>query len=272
MSATIIGTVVWDFNPEVIPGLGESIGFSPRWYGILFALGFVVGYNLMLKMFKREGKPEEWMDSLLIYTMLGTVLGARLGHVFFYDWAYYSQHPAEILMTWKGGLASHGAAIGIISAMYLWSRFVSKKSMWWILDRVVITVALAGSFIRMGNFLNSEIIGKATDLPWAVIFQRVDLVPRHPSQIYESLAYLVIFLFLYRSYWRQNKGAYEGYLFGMFLILVFGFRFVVEFSKEIQVAFEAGLPLNMGQLLSIPLVLVGVYFVYRSKNKYDQAA
>lgn len=268
----MIATIVWDFNPEVIPALGESIGFSPRWYGILFALGFVIGYNLMQKMLKHEGKPEEWMDSLLIYTMVGTVLGARLGHVFFYDWGYYSQHPGEILMTWKGGLASHGAAIGIISAMYFWSRFVSKKSMWWILDRVVVTVALAGSFIRLGNFLNSEIIGKATDLPWAVIFLRVDLVPRHPSQIYESIGYLLIFIFLYRSYWKRGKGAYEGYLFGMFLILVFGFRFVVEFSKEIQVAFEAGLPLNMGQLLSIPLVLTGVFFVYRSRKKHDQAA
>jgi prolipoprotein diacylglyceryltransferase len=139
--------------------------------------------------------------------------------------------------------------------------------MWWILDRVVVTVALAGCFIRLGNFFNSEIIGKATDLPWAVIFKRVDMIPRHPSQIYESIAYLFIFFFLYNSYWKRNKGEQEGYLFGMFLILVFGFRFIVEFSKEVQVAFENTLPLNMGQLLSIPLVLTGVFFVMRSQKK-----
>jgi len=268
----MIGAIVWDFHPEIIPSLGESIGFSPRWYGILFAMGFVVGYQLMQKMLANDKKPDSWMDSLLLYTMIGTVLGARLGHVFFYDWAYYSKHLDEILMVWKGGLASHGAAIGIITAMFLWSRKVSKTSVLWILDRVVVTVALAGCFIRLGNFFNSEIIGKATDLPWAVVFKRVDMIARHPSQIYESMAYLLIFLFLYSSYWKRGKGANEGYLFGMFLILIFGFRFFVEFSKEVQVAFENSLPLNMGQLLSIPLVLAGAYFVVRSQKKHGQAS
>lgn len=263
----MIGAIVWDFTPEIIPALSKSIGFSPRWYGVLFALGFVIGYQLMQKMLANDKKPDTWMDSLLLYTMVGTILGARLGHVFFYDWAYYSKHMEEILMVWKGGLASHGAAIGIITAMFIWSKKVSKTSMWWILDRVVVTVALAGCFIRLGNFFNSEIIGKATELPWAVIFKRVDMIPRHPSQIYESIAYLLIFFFLHNSYWKRKKGEQEGYLFGMFLILVFGFRFIVEFSKEVQVAFENTLPLNMGQLLSIPLVLTGVFFVLRSQKK-----
>lgn len=265
-----IGVIVWNFTPEIFPSIFENIGFSPRWYGVLFALGFVIGYQLFLKMLKAEKRPEEWMDSLLIYTMIGTVLGARLGHVFFYDWGYYSQHPAEILMTWKGGLASHGAAIGIILAMYLWSKKVSKLSMLWVLDRIVVTVALAGFFIRTGNFLNSEIIGMPTNLPWAVIFERVDLKPRHPSQLYEALAYILIFAFLFWSYWKNKKGEYQGWLFGMFLILIFGFRFSIEFTKEIQSAFEAGMALNMGQILSIPLVLTGIYFVIRSKKHHDE--
>lgn len=260
----VISAIVWDFNPEIFPSLFESIGIQPRWYGLLFAMGFVIGFQIMKRMLKNENRPVTWMDSLLIYVMVGTVVGARLGHVFFYDWGYYKNHLDEILMTWKGGLASHGAAVGILLALWIWTKRVSKLSYLWILDRIVITVALGGAFIRMGNFLNSEIIGRATDLPWAVIFTRVDMIPRHPTQVYESLAYLLIFIFLYLSYWKFNKARQPGYIFGMFLSLVFGFRFVVEFVKENQSDFEQGMSLNMGQLLSIPLVLAGVYIIWRS--------
>lgn len=263
--------IIWDVNPEILPSLFENIGFAPRWYGVLFALGFVVGYQLLKKMLIHEKQPVEWMDSILIYVMVGTVLGARLGHVFFYDWEYYSQNLGEILMTWKGGLASHGAAVGIILSVWLWSKNVSKKSMLWALDRVVVTVALAGAFIRTGNFMNSEIIGKPTDLPWGVIFTQVDMTPRHPSQVYEALAYLIMFALLFMAYWKWKKGQNEGFLFGAFLVMIFGFRFFVEFLKENQVDFEQSMALNMGQWLSIPLVLAGIFFMLRSKNHGSNA-
>ncbi len=256
----------WDFDPRFFPALFESIGLEPRWYGLLFAAGFLVGFRLIKKILIRENMPEDWADSLLLYVMAGTVLGARLGHVFFYDWAYYSQNLNEILMIWKGGLASHGAAVGNIIALWLWSKKVSKKPVLWALDRVVITIALAGSFIRLGNFLNSEIIGSPTNLPWAVVFKRVDLIPRHPSQIYESIGYLIIFLLLYIAYFKFNKGKLQGYIFGAFLILIFGFRFIIEFVKAEQKAFEVEMTLNMGQWLSIPLVLAGIFFLWRSKR------
>lgn len=259
--------IIWDFDPRLFPSLFESIGIEPRWYGVLFATGFLLGFNLMKKMLKHENYPEEWMDSLLIYVMVGTIIGARLGHVFFYDWAYYSQHPGEILMTWKGGLASHGAVVGNITAIWLWSKFKAKMPVLWSLDRVVITIALAGSLIRLGNFLNSEIIGEPADVLWAVIFTRIDMVPRHPTQIYESIGYLLIFLFLHQSYWKKKKGQFKGWIFGWFLMLIFGFRFAIEFFKENQVAFEDGMSLNMGQWLSIPLVFIGAYFVWKSSDR-----
>lgn len=259
-----LSQILWDFDPRFFPGLFENIGLEPRWYGLLFAAGFLVGFQLIKKILKVESAPEQWADSLLLYVMAGTVLGARLGHVFFYDWAYYSQNLNEILMIWKGGLASHGAAAGNIIALWIWSKKVSKKSVLWALDRVVITIALAGSFIRLGNFLNSEIIGSPTNLPWAVIFQHVDTIPRHPSQIYESIGYLIIFIVLYFAYFKFKKGKQQGFIFGAFLTLIFGFRFVIEFVKAEQKDFEIEMTLNMGQWLSIPLVIAGLFFIWRS--------
>ncbi|HBH06396.1 MAG TPA: prolipoprotein diacylglyceryl transferase [Flavobacteriales bacterium] len=265
-----IMTIVWDMNPEFLPALFENLPIHPRWYGLLFASGFLIGWKILQRIFKHENAPEKWIDSIFLYVMVGTILGARLGHVFFYGWDYYSQHPGEILKIWEGGLASHGAAIGNIIAIGIWSKRVAKKNMLWTLDRVVITIALAGALIRLGNFMNSEIVGEPSDLPWAVLFVRNPQfgdVPRHPSQIYEAIAYLIIFVGLYWAYWKRNAGKYLGFLFGAFLTTIFGFRIFVEMVKENQEAFEEGMSLNMGQWLSIPLVLAGIYFMWRSRSR-----
>lgn len=259
----IISSIWWEVSPEIM-NLGP---FSLRWYGLLFASAFVFGYLVLSKIYKLEKKPIADLEQLTIYVILGTVIGARLGHCLFYDPIYYLSNPLEMIKVWEGGLASHGAAIGIISAIYFFSKKKKDQSMLWVLDRLVIVVALGGALIRLGNLFNSEIIGKAADVPWAFVFVRVDDIPRHPTQIYESLAYFVSFLILYFSYLKKRETLQKGYLFGLFFILIFGFRFFVEFLKENQSAFEAGLPLNMGQLLSIPFVAVGLYFVLRKKKE-----
>ena len=260
--------VTWNPDPEIF-SLGS---FAVRWYGVLFALGFVFGYLILQRMFKKEGVPIKLLDSLTTYMIVGTLIGARLGHCLFYEPAYYLSNPVKILYVWEGGLASHGAAIGIILSLIIFS-IVKKRPFLWVIDRVVIVVALAGCLIRLGNLMNSEIYGHVTDLPWGFLFLRSNnpaeaSEPRHPTQIYEALSYLLIFLYLIWYYYRKEGKPAQGYLFGMFLILVFGMRFFIEFLKEPQVAFESTMALNMGQLLSIPFVLTGLYFVYRSfQNK-----
>lgn len=222
----------------------------------------------MRKMFANEGLREEVLDRLTIYMAIGTIAGARLGHCFFYEPAFYLRHPLEILLVWHGGLASHGAAIGILIALWLFVR-KEKKGYAWVLDRIAIVVALSGFLIRMGNLMNSEIYGIETTVPWGFVFLRNnEVVPKHPTQIYEGLAYLLIFFLLYIMYWRKKGRVYQGLLISIFLILVFTSRFFIEFLKENQVAFEAGMKLNMGQLLSIPFVLLGIAGLYWSlKNK-----
>ncbi len=222
-------------------------------------------------MFRAENAPEEWLDKAFVYVVVGAVIGARLGHVFFYDWDYYSKHLMDIPQIWKGGLASHGGAIGIILALWIYSRRVSKKSILWILDKVVVPTALAGCFIRLGNLMNSEIYGKPApeDFPLAFIFERVDQIPRHPVQLYESVSYLIIFIILYFVYWKTNKREKPGYIFGLFLVLVMGARFVLEYYKHEQGGFEEAIDnfLSTGQLLSIPFVLIGLYFIFRPVPK-----
>ena len=246
--------IPWDPNPEIF-----SIGsFAIRWYGLLFASVFLFGYIVLLKIFKNEGLGEEVLDKLTIYMAISTIVGARLGHVLFYDPAYYFKNPLEILMTWHGGLASHGAAIGILFALWLFSKN-EKRSYVWVMDRIAIIVALAGFFIRMGNLMNSEIYGVETTVPWGFVFLRNgEAVPKHPTQIYEALIYLAIFVLLYRIYWRKKGDFIPGLIVSLFFTLVFGARFFIEFLKEDQVAFEASMKLNMGQLLSIPFVLIGI--------------
>jgi phosphatidylglycerol:prolipoprotein diacylglycerol transferase len=263
--------IIWDIDPEII-----SSPISIRYYGMLFASAFIAGYYILQRMFKQDNVPNEWLDSVLMHTIIGTVAGARIGHCLFYDWAYFKNHILEIFLpvafepelhfTGFQGLASHGAAIGIIIALFIWSRKVSKKNILWILDRVVVAVASGAFFIRMGNLMNSEIIGEPTTVAWAFVFKYVDGMPRHPTQVYEALAYLTIFIILAFLFWKKDWSKRQGGIFGLFLILLFGFRFCIEFMKENQVSFEDSMALNMGQWLSIPFVLIGAYFLARSKK------
>lgn len=220
-----------------------------------------------MMIFNKEKRSEKDLNDLVWYMVGGTVIGARLGHCLFYNPDYYLSHPIEILLVWKGGLASHGAAIGILLSIYWYTKKRKNFSFLWLMDRIVITVALAGFFIRMGNLFNSEIYGTPTNVPWAFVFAGVDGQPRHPTQIYEALAYLFIFIILYVIYIRTSAKIKEGFLFGIFLILVFGFRFAIEFLKENQSLFEDKMLMNMGQLLSIPLILLGIYILLRKDKK-----
>jgi phosphatidylglycerol---prolipoprotein diacylglyceryl transferase len=269
----ILNFIEWNVNPWIF----EIGDFQLRWYGLLFASGFMLGFYILKQIFEKEGIPLEWLDKVLWYVVIGTVVGARLGHVFFYDWDYYSQNLGEIVKVWRGGLASHGAAVGIILALWVYSKNVSKKSILWILDRVVITVACAAVLIRTGNLMNHEIVGDPTNAPWGFIFTQSgltmpdgspDLRPRHPSQIYEAICYLFSFGLLMYMYWKTESAKYLGRIFGAFLVLIFGFRFVIEFIKDSQGGFESSLGdvLTTGQWLSIPFVLAGIYFMVRAKK------
>jgi phosphatidylglycerol:prolipoprotein diacylglycerol transferase len=259
--------VPWDVNPEIF-----RIGaFAVRWYGLLFASSFLFGYIIMNKIFKNENLDEAVLDRLTVYMALGTIIGARLGHCLFYEPEYYLNNPFEILMIWHGGLASHGAAIGILIAVWLFGK-KEKKDYFWTLDRVAIVVALSGFFIRMGNLMNSEIYGIETTVPWGFVFLRNhEVAPKHPTQIYEGLAYLFIFFLLYRLYWSKKGQHYQGLLISLICILIFTARFFIEFLKEDQVAFEAGMQLNMGQKLSIPFVIFGLAGLYWSLKTKKQA-
>lgn len=258
-----VSSIFWNVSPEIFK-LGP---ISLRWYGLLFALAFVFGYIILNKIYTIEKKTQVDLEQLSIYVILGTVIGARLGHCLFYDPVYYLSHPIEIIKVWEGGLASHGAAIGILISIYLITKKQKDKSMLWILDRLVIVVSLGGALIRLGNLFNSEIIGKPTDLPWAFIFAHVDNIPRHPSQLYESIFYLVTFGVLYFTYIKTQKKFKQGFLFGLAIAMIFGFRFFVEFVKENQSPFEQGLTLNMGQMLSIPFFIAGLFFMFRKQKE-----
>lgn len=269
----ILNYINWNVDPEIVGFWGLSI----RYYGLLFASSFFFGYLIMQKMFKKEGLTVELLDKLTVYMAVGTVLGARLGHCLFYGPHFdilgfngeilvrgYLSHPLDILKIWQGGLASHGAAVGILIAIYYFSK-KHKKPYLWTMDKIVIVVALAGFLIRMGNLMNSEIYGIPTELPWGFIFVRNgEILPKHPTQIYEALSYLVIFALLYTIYNKKGAQLKQGLIFGVFLILLFTARFFIEFIKEVQVNFEQGMSLNMGQWLSIPFVLIGVFLLYRS--------
>jgi len=224
-------------------------------------MAFLLGLFIMRWIYSKEGFKAERVDQLFMYMFFSTIIGARLGHCLFYDPVYYLSNPLEILMVWHGGLASHGAAIGIITGLYIYSKKNPDLGYAWVIDRTVIVVALAGFFIRMGNLFNSEIIGIPTNSDWGFIFTRVDLVPRHPAQFYEAVAYLIIFVVLFLIYNKHFQKLKDWFLLGLFLVLVFGFRFFVEFIKENQVGFEESMVLNMGQILSIPAVIAGVVMV-----------
>lgn len=254
--------IYWNADP-VFFSLGP---ISVRWYGLAFAVGFIIGYWIVARMFRHEGAPERWLGILLTYVMVATIVGARLGHVLFYEWDYYSQHPAEILQIWNGGLASHGGTIANIIAVFLFSWIVTKKPASWTFDKLVVAIALVGGLIRLGNLMNSEIYGGETTLPWGFVFVRNgDTVASHPTQIYEALCYFALFGLLMWMYWKKNTEERPWLITGVFFIGIFLPRFLIEYVKNVQVASEYAMiekyGMNLGQMLSIPFILLGVFLV-----------
>jgi prolipoprotein diacylglyceryl transferase len=276
MAVSNIIYINWNINPEIF----RIGGFALRYYSLLFALAFIISYYLLSFVFRKENVSDKLLQKLLIYVIVGTIIGARLGHTLFYEFGYYKNHLLEIILPFRitngkfeltgyQGLASHGGAIGILIAVGLYCRKY-KLSFFWVLDRLVIVVALSGFFIRIGNLFNSEIIGRPTDLPWAVIFERVDFSPRHPSQLYEAIVYLLIFFVLWKLYQTKSLQLKKGFLFGLFLVLVFSARFLIEFTKENQEVFENTLPINMGQILSLPFIIVGAFLIFRRERTKER--
>ncbi len=258
--------VIWEVNPEIF-----HIGsFSVRWYGLFFALGFLVGMQIISFVFKKENKPIADTDTLLIYMVVSTILGARIGHFLFYEPDVLLRNPLTVITPPFAGLASHGAFC-ILLGLWLYSRRkeskLSGQTFLWVTDRIAIVVALAGACIRFGNLMNSEIVGRSTDVPWAFVFMNNNeyaKIPRHPAQLYESISCLILFFVLLWFWNRYKERTPRGSMLGIFLVWVFGLRFFFEYLKENQVSFEDNMALNMGQILSIPAVLLGIYFLVRS--------
>ncbi|CAM3773942.1 prolipoprotein diacylglyceryl transferase [Flavobacterium gelidilacus] len=295
------------------PSEGFDLGFiTLRFYSLMFVVAFGLGWYIMKGIYNREGQSIEKLDNLFVYTVVATLIGARLGHVFFYDWAYFSQHPVEILLPiretadgWEftgfAGLASHGAAIAIILVMYFYSKKVVQKPILWILDRIVIPVASGAIFVRLGNFFNSEIVGKETTSSFGIKFIRdkfnpreafektnisdvndaykaiennpqfadvlAEVTPKHPAMLYEAFGYVFVFAILFYMYWKTDARNKQGLLFGTFLVLLWTVRFFVEYVKESQGGFEESLGLlSTGQWLSIPFVIAGLFFIFRAKK------
>lgn len=259
--------IVWDVSPQIIPGWN-----TPNYYSLLFITGIILGFYTIKKMFKNEGVEEKVLDSLLIWMIISTIVGMRMGHVIFYGWDYYKNNLIEIFQVWKGGYASHGAAILILITMYFFANNVAKKPYLWVLDRIVTPIAIAGCFIRLGNLMNSEIAGTPTDLPWAFSFPNyindqtglADPSPRHPTQIYEAFGYLMVYLFMLFMYWKRKAYQREGLLFGIFMVALWGIRFFVEYVKEGQTERDFTSALNTGQWLSIPFIIIGIWLVIRA--------
>lgn len=258
----MLNEIIWNASPTIF-----SLGpLSVRWYGLAFAVGFIIGYNIVAKMYKHEGAPEKWLGILLAYLIVATIVGARLGHVFFYEPKHYLDNPIEILFIWEGGLASHGGTIAIIIALFLYSWFVTKKPASWVFDKVVVAIALVGGLIRLGNLMNSEIYGAYTDLPWGFVFVRNgEIIPAHPTQIYEASCYFILFAILMWMYWKKNAEERPWLISGVFFIGIFLPRFIIEYVKNVQVDWEvdmvANYGINMGQALSIPFILLGIFMV-----------
>ncbi len=370
----IVNFIVWNVRPQIF----DFGSFEIRYYSLLFVIAFILGYSVLGRIFRKEGLPVELLDRLTIYVVISTIIGARLGHCLFYEFSYYIKHPLEMILPWEGkigvdfrftgfqGLASHGAAIGILIGIYLFGR-KSKKPYLWTLDRIAIVVALAGFFIRAGNLMNSEIYGVPTNSEYGFVYARdftdllyrieqdkikhikyskveddisnvhglkpvnIDVefsnkvkseeyvknfaeyefkdalqrinsrrnivhprvdeldykiekigrkyhltgrlycIPRHPSQIYEAVFYLLIFLLLILIYYRKGLKLKHGYLFGMFMAVLFFVRFMIEFIKENQEDFESDLPLNMGQILSIPCIIIGIIFIIKKRSTKQES-
>jgi len=251
----------WNADPDLV-----TFGFiTIRWYGVLFAAAFLLGFQIMRRIYDREGRPPEELDRLFLCILVGIVIGARLGHCLFYDPLHYLAHPVEILKIWEGGLSSHGGAAGILACLILFRRRTGLDFLW-LPDRIVIPVALGAAFIRAGNFMNSEIVGIPTGGSWGVVFERVDMLPRHPVQLYESAAYAVVFAVLLLMYVRRGDRLRPGAPTGAFLSLVFSARFAIEFFKTPQASYESHFPISVGQLLSIPFIVAGFLLAARARR------
>ncbi len=273
----ILNYIYWNPDPEIV----NIFGISIRYYGLLFVGGLILCIFILDRIFKRENIPPDHLVKLSVFGMIGIVAGARLGHCLFYEPAYYLSHPLEMILpvtfpsgggvkfTGYQGLASHGGALGLLIALYFYSRKTGHQ-MIDTFDLIAVVAALACGSIRLGNFMNSEIIGIPTTLPWGVIFSRVDNVPRHPAQLYEAISYFIIFMIMMILYYKMRDRLKNGVLFGLALVLCFTARFMIEFVKENQVGFEKGMTLNMGQLLSLPYILAGagliIYGLRRTKQ------
>jgi prolipoprotein diacylglyceryl transferase len=265
-------SVTWDVDPTLFTILGREI----RWYGLFWVIGLIVAVYIVQEIFKKEDLPEKWFDSLFVYMMVGIIAGARLGHCLFYEPGYYLAHPVEILKVWEGGLASHGGVIGIIIAVWLYSRKVTKQSMLWTFDRVMVPTGFTAAMIRLGNLMNHEIYGGPTDKPWGFRFvdniyqwmrgaEPVFTEPSHPTQIYEAVAYLVVFVLTMYLYWNTDAKHRKGLITGIGILIIFLFRFFVEFIKNVQVDSEIALRestgLILGQWLSIPFIIWGIWLI-----------
>lgn len=277
----MLAYITWDVSPKLFDLLGREV----RWYGLCWAIGLLLAVLIIQKMYQSEKLPQKWFDSLFVYVVVSLIIGARLGHCLFYDPAYYLSHPLEMLKIWEGGLASHGGAIGIIIGTWLYSKKINK-SILWVLDRVVVAAGLTGACIRFGNLMNSEIYGKSTTLPWGFEFVRDPMwhrpfevggsagLPCHPTQIYEALIYLAIFGVAMYLYWKTNAREKQGLIFGICIFAIFIARFVLEYLKNVQEPFEiqmrASVGIDMGQLLSLPFILAGIWLVYRALNRNEQ--
>jgi prolipoprotein diacylglyceryl transferase len=268
--------IEWNVDP-VIFWITDT--FPLKYYGLFFMTGLLLAHYIIKRIYIKENIPIENLEKLFIYIVVGTLLGARLGHCLFYDPSYYFQNPVEILLPIKKigdsyqfigfqGLASHGGAMGVLIAIALYCKKY-KTNFLWVLDRVTIVAPIAAAFIRFGNFMNSEIYGKPTDGSWGVVFQRDDLIPRHPSQLYEAFSYLLIFGILFLTYKNRAKEKANGLIFGVFLVLLFLTRFLIEFFKENQVGFESEMFINMGQVLSIPFIIIGLILIITRKRQAE---
>lgn len=247
---------IWNVNPNILTFGNLEL----RWYGVLFVGSFFLGLMILQWIYKREGKDPAVLDHLLIYVMIGAVVGARLVHCFFYEPDYYLSNPLEILKVWKGGLASHGGLAGVLIAVYIFAKRYDTPYMW-LLSRIAIPGALTAAFVRFGNLFNSEILGLPSELPWAIVFKRVDLVPRHPVQLYEAFAYLIILVILIGIYRKVSPIFATKILPGIFLVLVFTARFFLEYTKTKQETYTMDLPFTTGQLLSVPYIILGIVWI-----------
>ena len=272
-----LASIFWDVDP-ILLRLGS---IEIRWYGLMWGLGFMLAYEMVSRLFHKEKYPEDWADKLFIYSILSTIIGARLGHCLFYEWDFYGAHPLEILKVWKGGLASHGGVFAIILTLVFYSKKVTHKSVWWLFDRMIPAVAVVCACIRFGNLMNSEIFGFPTDMPWGFEFVRSrewqllynkngESLACHPTQIYEMLYCITAFIVAKVMYVKYHLQSKIGLITGVSLLIFFGSRFALEFMKNPQVAEEVGMTFNIGQWLSVPLILLGLYLIFTSNKRKEE--